>query len=72
MTPDEQQRAIRRRTIEAQDSNTKDNPVTIEMPEVATGEFKVDERRQRMRSIEAQRKGLTYKNSMKRNKVTSV
>ena len=60
MTPEEQQRAIRRRTIEAKDSNIKDNPVTIEMSEVAAGEIKVA--RQRMGSIEAQRKGLTYKN----------
>jgi hypothetical protein len=34
MTPDEQQRAIRRRTTEAKDSNITDNPVTIEMSEV--------------------------------------
>ena len=60
MTPEEQQRAIRRRTIEAKDSNIKDNPVTIEMSEVAAGEIKVA--RQRMVSIEAQRKGLTYIN----------
>jgi hypothetical protein len=53
MTPEEQQRAIRLRTIEAKDSNITDNPVTIEMSEVAAGEIKVA--RQRMGSIEAQR-----------------
>jgi hypothetical protein len=34
MTPDEQQRAIRKRTTETKDSNITDNPVTIEMSEV--------------------------------------
>ena len=41
MTPEEQQRAIRRRTIEAKDPNIKDNSVTIEMSEVAADQIKV-------------------------------
>jgi hypothetical protein len=61
MTPDEQQRDIRERTIEAKDSNIKDNPVTIDMSELlAAG------------GGEMQRKRLRYKNPMKRGKVTNL
>ena len=38
MTPDAQQRAIRRRTFDAADGNTAENPVTIEMTEIYNGE----------------------------------
>jgi hypothetical protein len=47
MTPDAQQRAIRRRTFDAADGNTAENPVTIEMTGIyigeSTGEIKVDD-----------------------------
>ena len=48
MTPEAQQRAIRRRTIDAADGNTAENPVTIEMAGIynggeSTGEIKVDD-----------------------------
>ena len=47
MTPEAQQRAIRRRTIDAADGNTAENPVMIEMTGVcngeSTGEIKVDD-----------------------------
>ena len=47
MTPEAQQRAIRRRTIDAADGNTAENPVTIEMTGIyngeSTGEIKVDD-----------------------------
>ena len=48
MTPEAQQSAIRRRTIDAADGNTAENPVTIEMTGIynggeSTGEIKVDD-----------------------------
>ena len=47
MTPEAQQRAIRRRTVDAADGNATENPVTIEMAEIysgeSTGEIKVDD-----------------------------
>ena len=47
MTPEAQQRAIRRRTIDAANGNATENPVTIEMAEIysgeSTGEIKVDD-----------------------------
>jgi len=47
MTPEAQQRTIRRRTIDAADGNTAENPVMIEMTGVcngeSTGEIKVDD-----------------------------
>ena len=99
MTPEAQQRSIRRRTIDANDGNTAENPaVTIEMagiyPSVSSGgEVKVEEegvrggslmnpppaaptpaaasqRRTRLASLEAERKGLAYKNPARRNNGT--
>jgi hypothetical protein len=47
MTPEAQQKAIRRRTIDAGDGNTAENPVTIEMTDIndgeSAGEIKVDD-----------------------------
>ena len=47
MTPEAQQRAIRRRTVDATDGNATENPVTIEMTGIfngeSTGEIKVDD-----------------------------
>ena len=47
MTPEAQQRAIRRRTVDAADGNATENPVTIEMTGIyigeSTGEIKVDD-----------------------------
>ena len=47
MTPESQQRAIRRRTIDADNGNTAENPVTIEMTDIndgeSAGEIKVDD-----------------------------
>ena len=47
MTPEAQQGAIRRRTIDAADGNATENPVTIEMTGIyigeSTGEIKVDD-----------------------------
>ena len=47
MTPEAQQRAIRKRTIDAANGNTAENPVTIEMTDInggeSTGEIKVDD-----------------------------
>ena len=49
MSREAQQKDIRRRTIDANDSTTLVNPVTIEMPDiypresVSTGEIKVDD-----------------------------
>ena len=47
MTPEAQQRAIRRRTIDAANGNATENPVTIEMANIyngeSTGEIKVDD-----------------------------
>ena len=98
MTPEAQQRSIRRRTIDANDGNTAENPaVTIEMADIypsasSGGEVKVEEeggsftgmnpppavptpavasqRRTRLASMEAKRKGLAYKNPARRNNST--
>ena len=48
MTPEAQQRVVRRRTVDAADGYTSDNPVTIEMTDIyngseSTGEIKVDD-----------------------------
>ena len=47
MTPDAQQRTIRSRTFDAANGNTAENPVTVEMTGVytgeSTGEMKVDD-----------------------------
>jgi len=47
MTPEAQQRAVRRRTFDADDGNTAENPVTIEMIDIhnseSAGEIKVDD-----------------------------
>ena len=64
MTPEAQQRVIRRRTIDAADGNTAENPVTIEMAGIynggeSTGEIKVDDDE----IVE-----LVYENPEKRNK----
>jgi hypothetical protein len=105
MTPDAQQRAIRRRTFDAADGNTAENPVTIEMTGIyntgeSTGEIKVDDavidvgggaslmrspsptssptlaalpRRNRLTSMDAKKKGLTYKNpTEKRNNQSTL
>ena len=92
MTPEAQQRVIRRRTIDANDGTMAENPVTVEMADMGGGgEVKVEEevvrgpsfmqpppaaptptaavavqRRERLASIEASRKGLNYKNSARR------
>ena len=99
MTPEQQQRSIRERTVDAIDGMTAENPaVTIEMADIypsasSGGEVKVEEegvrggslmnpppaaptpaaasqRRTRLASLEAERKGLGYKNPARRNNGT--
>ena len=70
MTPEAQQRAIRRRTIDAADGNTAENPVTIEMTGIynggeSTGEIKVDDEIVDLTTTE---NGSMYENPEKRNK----
>ena len=70
MTPDGQQRAIRRRTFDAADGNTAENPVTVEMTGIytaeSTGEIKVDDGK-----VDLTMKkdgGLMYENPARRDK----
>ena len=70
MTPEAQQRAIRRRTIDAADGNTAENPVTIEMAGIynggeSTGEIKVDDG---IVDLSTTENGSMYENPEKRNK----
>ena len=72
MTPEAQQRAIRRRTFDAADGNTAENPVTIEMTGItiemtdiyaageSTGEIKVDD--ENVDSTTRKDGGLMYEN----------
>ena len=68
MTPEAQQGAIRRRTIDATDSNATENPVTIEMTGIyigeSTGEIKVDDEK-----VDLTRKngGLMHENPGRRS-----
>ena len=77
MTPDAQQRAIRRRTFDAADGNTAENPVTIEMTGItiemtdiyageSTGEIKVDD--ENVDSTMKKDGGLMYENPARRDK----
>ena len=71
MTPEAQQRAIRRRTIDAADGNTAENPVTIEMAGIynggeSTGEIKVDD--DEIVDLSTTENGLMYENPERRNK----
>ena len=70
MTPEAQQRAIRRRTIDAADGNTAENPVTIEMTGIynggeSTGEIKVDDE---IVDLSTTENGLMYENPERRIK----
>ena len=70
MTPEAQQRAIRRRTIDAADGNTAENPVTIEMAGIynggeSTGEIKVDD--DEIVDLSTTENGLLYENPERRN-----
>ena len=68
MTPEAQQRAIRRRTVDAADGNATENPVTIEMTGIyigeSTGEIKVDDEK-----VDLTRKngGLMHENPGRRS-----
>ena len=77
MTPEAQQRAIRRRTFDAADGNTAENPVTIEMTGItiemtgiyageSTGEIKVDD--DEIVDLSTTKNGLMYENPERRNK----
>ena len=78
MTPEAQQRAIRRRTFDAADGNTAENPVTIEMTGItiemtdiyaageSTGEIKVDD--DEIVDLSTTENGLMYENPERRNK----
>ena len=69
MTPEAQQRAIRRRTFDAADGNTAENPVTIEMTGIyageSTGEIKVDD--ENVDSTMKKDGGLMYENPARRD-----
>ena len=71
MTPEAQQIDIRRRTIDAADGNTAENPVTIEMAGIynggeSTGEIKVDD--DEIVDLSTTENGLMYENPERRNK----
>ena len=71
MTPEAQQRAIRRRTIDAADGNTAENPVTIEMAGIydggeSTGEIKVDDDEKVDLSTTTENGLLVYENPERR------
>ena len=69
MTPEAQQGAIRRRTIDAADGNTAENPVTIEMTGIydgeSTGEIKVDD--DEKVDLSTTENGLMYENPERRS-----
>ena len=69
MTPEAQQRVIRRRTIDAADGNTAENPVTIEMTGIydgeSTGEIKVDD--DEKVDLSTTENGLMYENPERRS-----
>ena len=70
MTPEAQQIDIRRRTIDAADGNTAENPVTIEMAGIynvgeSTGEIKVDDE---IVDLSTTENGLMYENPERRIK----
>ena len=69
MTPEAQQRAIRRRTIDATNGNATENPVTIEMANIyngeSTGEIKVDD--DEIVDLSTTENGLMYENPERRN-----
>ena len=70
MTPEAQQRAIRRRTIDAADGNTAENPVTIEMAGIyngeSTGEIKVDDDDEKVDLSTTENGLLVYENPERR------
>ena len=69
MTPEAQQRAIRRRTVDATDGNATENPVTIEMTGIydgeSTGEIKVDD--DEKVDLSTTENGLMYENPERRS-----
>jgi len=69
MAPEAQQRAIRRRTFDAADGNTAENPVTVEMTGIytaeSTGEIKVDDGK--VESTMKKEGGLMYENPTRRD-----
>ena len=70
MTPEAQQRAIRRRTVDAADGNATENPVTIEMTDIyngeSTGEIKVDDA---PTSKQKKKKGKNKTNKLKSKRI---